>query len=112
MQIQVNTDHNVDGSEALSAHVVNVVEDALRQVSSDITRVEIHLGDESSHNKQGVAAHMRCTMEARLEGHQPLAVTHHAENLHQVIDDTADSLSKLINSTLERLDEYRVTETK
>ena len=77
MQIQINTDHNIEGHEALTAHVSDLVESALSQFSDHITRVEVHLSDENSDKKHG-NDDMRCMMEARLEGHQQVAVTHHA----------------------------------
>ena len=49
MQIQINTDHNIKGHEALAAQVRGVVESALSHLSDHITRVEVHLSDESSH---------------------------------------------------------------
>ena len=41
-------------------------------------------------------------LEARLDGHQPLAVKHHAANLNQAIDGAADKLLRLIENTLGR----------
>lgn len=46
---------------------------------------------------------MRCMMEARLEGRQPIAVTHQAASLDQAVDGAADKLTKMIDSTLGRL---------
>lgn len=47
-------------------------------------------------------------MEARLEGRQPIAVTHEAATGHQAIDGAADKLERFIESTLGRLrDHYR-----
>ncbi|OAI15592.1 ribosomal subunit interface protein [Methylomonas lenta] len=102
MQIQINTDHNIEGHEAMAAHVSSIVESALSQVSDHITRVEVHLSDENSDKKHG-NVDIRCMMEARLEGHQPVAVTHHAEALHPAVDGAADKLCRLIDSTLGRL---------
>ena len=45
MQIQVNTDSNIEGREKLTAHVRSVVESALNRFSDRITRVEVHLSD-------------------------------------------------------------------
>ncbi|CAN5507503.1 hypothetical protein BH09MYX1_BH09MYX1_55530 [soil metagenome] len=47
MQIQVNTDKNIVGHEALVAQVKATVADALSHVSAHITRVEVHLSDEN-----------------------------------------------------------------
>ena len=98
MQIQINTDHNIEGHEALAAQVSEVVESALSRVSDHITRVEVHLSDENS-DKHG-QNDKRCMMEARLEGRQPIAVTHQAATLDQAVDGAADKLTRLIESTL------------
>lgn len=105
MQIQINTDHNIPGREALSAHVSSVVEQALSRFQERITRVEVHLTDENG-PKAGTRD-MRCAMEARLEHHQPVAITHEAATLHQSIDGAADKLARLVEHTLGRLREER-----
>ena len=100
MQIQINTDHNIKGHEALAAQVRGVVESALCHLSDHITRVEVHLSDESSHKSS--QNDKRCMMEARLEGCQPIAITHHATTLDQAVDGAADKLTRVIESTLGR----------
>lgn len=101
MQIQVNTDANIDGREGLADHVKGVVESVLGHVGTRITRVEIHLSDENGH-KAG-AEDKRCMMEARLEGRQPTAVTHQAATLDEAVDGAANKLKRSIESTLGRL---------
>ena len=102
MQIQMNTDGNIEGHEALATQVSSVVENALKHVSDHITRVEVHLSDENS-DKKGGNDDMRCVMEARLEGRQPVAVTHHAATVDQAVDGAAGKLTRMIESTLGRL---------
>ena len=104
MQIQVNTDHSIEGHEALAAQVSGVVESALSRFSDHITRVEVHLSDESGHKSS--QNDKRCMMEARLEGHPPIAVTHDAATLDQAVDGAADKLVRLIESTLGRLRDH------
>ncbi len=101
MQVQVSTDHNIEGREALAAHVEAVVIDTLNNLSDHITRVEVHLGDEVSH-KAGLND-KRCMMEARLEGRQPIAVTDHADTIDQAIRGAADKLHRVLESTLARV---------
>lgn len=100
MQIHVNTDHNIEGHAELAAHVSGVVESALGRLVDHITRVEVHLSDENSH-KHG-PNDKRCVMEARIERHPPIAVTHHSSTLHQAIDGAAGKLTRSIESTLGR----------
>ena len=105
MQIQINTDHNIHGYESAAASVVATVENALRRFSAHITRVEVHLGDENA-SKRG-SDDKRCMMEARLEGHPPVAVTHHAATIGQAIDGAAEKLLHRLERTLGRLHSHR-----
>jgi ribosome-associated translation inhibitor RaiA len=104
MQIQVNTDHSIEGHEALAAQVSGVVESALSRFGDHITRVEVHLSDETSH-KRG-HNDKRCMMEARFKGHQRSAVTHQAATLDQAVAGAADKLTRVIESTLGRLRDH------
>jgi ribosome-associated translation inhibitor RaiA len=110
MQIQINTDRNIEGREALAAQVSSVVESALSRIRDHITRVEVHLSDENS-DKKGGNDNMRCVMEARLEGRQPIAVTHQAATLDHAVDGAADKLSRSIESTLGRLRDQKSRRT-
>lgn len=101
MQIQVNTDANIEGGEALADRVRIVVRGALERFTHQITRVEVHLSDENA--AKGGPADKRCTMEARLEGRRPTAVTHSAATVHDAVDGAADRLARLIQSTVGRL---------
>lgn len=102
MQIQINTDRNIEGREALADRVRDAVESALSRFSDRITRVEIHLSDENS-DKKGGHDEIRCMMEARIEGRRPIAVTHQAASVDQAVDGAADKLTRLIDSTIGRL---------
>jgi ribosome-associated translation inhibitor RaiA len=101
MQIQINTDHNIAGHEALAEKVSGLVESALSRFSDRITRVEVHLSDENS-NKGG-QRDKRCMLEVRLGGLQPVAVTHDAATVDEAVDGAADKVTRLIESTLGRL---------
>lgn len=105
MQIQINTDSNIEGREKLATYVKGVVESTLSRFREQITRVEVHISDENGH-KSG-QDDKRCMMEARIEGRQPTAVTHQAANLDQAINGAADKLQRSIESTLGRLHDHR-----
>ena len=49
MQIQINTDHHIEGHEALVAWATGEVKTALSRHSDHVTRVEVHLSDENGH---------------------------------------------------------------
>ena len=100
MQIQINTDHHIEGHEALAAWATGEVKTALSHFSDRITRLEVHVSDENG-LKSG-QNDKRCVMEAHLKGHQPMAVTHHADTLYRSVTGAAEKLVRLIESTLGR----------
>ena len=101
MQIQVNTDRNIPGHELLVTQVEETVRKSLQHFESQITRVEVHLSDENG-DKAG-ANDKRCVMEARLEGHQPLAASHQAESLRQAYVGAANKLKTALGNTRGKL---------
>jgi len=102
MQIQINTDSNIEGSDRLAQQVEAVVKEALDRFSAQITRVEVHLSDENSNKKFGTDD-KRCLLEARLAGLQPISVKHHASTLEQAVDGAVERLKRSLDSTLGRL---------
>ena len=105
MQIQINSDHNLKGGEPLVTSVRANVEDALSRFSAHVTRVKVHLSSGSA-DKRG-RDDRRCMMEAALEGHASIAVTHYAATLGQAIDGAAERLVHLLEHTLGRLHRHR-----
>lgn len=103
MIIQVNTDSNIEGNEQLTEQVKAVVADSLDRFGDQITRVEVHLSDENS-DKKSSPEDMRCLVEARLAGLQPLAVSHQGATMEQAVDGAVDKLMRSIDTTLGKLD--------
>jgi hypothetical protein len=109
MQVQVNTDHNIKGHEALATSVRSTVEGALRRSSDHITRVEVHLSDENG-DKRG-QNDKRCVMEARLEGREPVAVTCEAATVDEAVNGAAGELTRLVDGILGRLHDRSIRRT-
>lgn len=105
MQIQINTDSNIEGNNALAQQVETVVRGTLDRFSEQITRVEVHLSDENSDNKFG-AKDKRCLLEVRLAGRQPIAVSEQAPTLEQAVDGAAEKMKRSLDSTLGRLGNF------
>lgn len=101
MKIQINTDDNIQGRETLAEEVSTTVESALRRYKEQITRVEVHLGDENA-GKSG-QRDKRCTVEARLEGRQPVAATALAPTLPLAVQAAADKLARLLDTQIGRV---------
>jgi ribosomal subunit interface protein len=103
MQIQTNTDNKIELHEPLTRHVESVVKEALSRFSKQISRVVVHLSDTNDY-KSSNGDH-RCLMEARIEGHPPIAASDHGASLHQAIHGAAEKLKRSIDSTLGRIND-------
>jgi hypothetical protein len=102
MQIHVNTDRNIQGSAERTEYVRGEVEGALRRFGDWITRVEVHLSDENSSSKNA-ADDIRCVLEARPAGQQPVSVSHQAATVDQAVKGSARKLVRLLNEAKDRL---------
>lgn len=105
MQVQINTDHNIQHDEALEAWIIEILESALAHSSDHITRIEVHVSDENG-RKSG-QHDKRCMMEARLEGRNPIAVTDHAATLDKAVNEAAGKLGRMIESAVGRAGEFK-----
>ena len=107
IDVQVNTDSSIDGTESLAANVESSINSGLARFAGRITRVEVHLSDQNA--GKGGTDDKRCMMEARLEGLQPIAVTDTAATIMQAVDGAVGKLKRSIQSTLGKLRDSRPT---
>jgi len=101
MKIQINSVHALENHEAIAREVEDEVQKKLGQLATHITRVEVHLSDENG--EKGGEHDKRCVMEARLEGHSPLAVTHEAQTIGQAVEGAAGKLKSSLCHVLGRV---------
>jgi ribosome-associated translation inhibitor RaiA len=106
MKIQINTDHNINGREGMIQYAESVVENTLGHLADHITRIEVHLSDQNG--KKGGDQDDRCLMEARLKGHQPIAVSSEAATVDKAIIAAADKLKSSLDHTLGKLSGHEV----
>ena len=103
MAVFLRTDNHLNGGERLSRFVEAVAEGAVDHVKNQVTRVDVYLGDENSAAKKTGDHQFRCSMEARVGGLRPLAVTHHASNIDDAVRGAADKLQSVIDSTMDKV---------
>ena len=109
MQVQINTDNNVDGSDRLTQWVEGELGAALTRFSDRITRLEVHLSDDTA--GRSTEADKRCVIEARSAGQQPVAVTHHAASVDEACSGAARKLAHLLDSKYARSDHHKGGQT-
>jgi len=101
MQIQVNSDNHIEISIRLEEWVRTTVESTLERYEEDLTRIEVHIRDENG-DKPG-PHDIRCQMEARPKGHQPISVTHKAATLDLAVDGAAVKLDHALEHLFGKL---------
>ena len=104
MQIQINGDNHLEGSAARDDWARGVVEAAMGHFADHVTRVEVHLSDENA--GKGGAALMRCTMEARVNGRPPVAVSNDAAGLDAAVNGAAQKLVRATEHAVGRADKH------
>jgi ribosome-associated translation inhibitor RaiA len=104
MQIQFNTDNNVEGHEDLTESLTQIINDQLDRFSNQITRLEVHLSDVDG-SKNGVND-KRCLLEARLQGLQPIAVSNVANSKVLAVRGAVDKMKTSLSTTIGKLRKY------
>jgi ribosome-associated translation inhibitor RaiA len=106
MHVQVSTDNHISNDERLLEYAQTLIGDTLARFQDRVTRVDVHLGDEIGTNKRA-DDDKRCSLEARIAGHQPLAVTHHAPSVRESITGAVHRLEKVLTGLVEKEQDKR-----
>jgi hypothetical protein len=99
MHVQVNTDDNIEGRDALTEKVETEIRNGLSRFASQITRVEVHLSDQNA--AKGGVDH-RCLLEVRPTGQQPLAVAHQGDTLLAASAGAVQKMQRKLQSSFGR----------
>jgi ribosome-associated translation inhibitor RaiA len=98
MQIQFNTDKNVHGEASLAAWAEHELRERLHRFGEQITRIEVHLSDNNAARLS--EQDMRCKLEARLAGRDPMVVSHDAAKVADALHGAAEKLARALDTTL------------
>jgi hypothetical protein len=100
MQVQVNTDNHVHGHARFAEYVEGELRQSLERFSAIVTRVEVHLHDANA-DKSG-PTDKRCTLEARIAGRDPIAVSHAADRVEVAFAGARDKLVRLLSRQVDK----------
>ena len=100
MQIQINTDQHIDADLELRSSVEATVSETLDRFGERLTRVEVHLTDVNA-NKGG--RDIRCVMEARAAGFNPVMVDDLARDVDAAVRNAARKLERALETRFERM---------
>lgn len=101
MLVQINTDKNIHGHQRMNAFLDEEIKKELARFDDKITRVEVHLIDENS-DKAG-KNDKKCTIEARIEKRQPIAVISHGDTPEKAFYDALHKIKRTLSTTFEKM---------
>ncbi|MDP2357949.1 MAG: HPF/RaiA family ribosome-associated protein [Beijerinckiaceae bacterium] len=88
MQIQFNSDNNVDGDSGMADRVQELVRTRLSRVEERLTRVEVHVGDIDG--PRSGANDKRALVELRPAGLQPVSGSAQAASIEAAVSSAID----------------------
>jgi len=104
MTIQINSDKTLTWEKRSSDFFTDQIAEALERYESHITRIEVHLKDENG-KKEGIKD-ITCSLEARLQGKKPIAVTSQGDTVDLAIAGAISKIKKAIKTTIERTQKH------
>ncbi len=104
MKIQFNTDKTINGDERQQHYFTSLIDEELQKYQSHITRIEVHLSDENG-KKEGISD-IQCLLEARLEGRQPMAVSHQDDTVELAVSGALEKLKNALETILGRIQNH------
>ncbi len=97
MEIQINTSNNLEGRQATAERLEALVTERLSRFGDRLTRVELHVGDENGERNNG--ADIRCQIEARPAGHDPVSVSELSDSIDQAASGALGKLTTALERT-------------
>ncbi len=104
MFIQINTDNQVASDAERDSRLEDQVRQRLARFEDRITDVEIHVADVDGSQGNG---DLRCTLEARMNGVQPVAVAEEGPSVDRAVIGAAKKVVRALDHQLGKLDERR-----
>ena len=100
MIVQIRTDNQINSDAEANARLEARVRGKLKRFERRLTRIEVHVADVNGPKGGG---DKRVTLEARVNGHEPVAVHAEAERVDIAVALAADKAARALAHTLGRL---------
>ena len=104
MFVQVSTDNQVVSDAGANARLEERVRAKLKRFESRLTHVEVHVSDANGH--KGGDGDKKVTLEARANGHAPIAVHAEAARVDVAITAAADKAVRALDHALGKLQNH------
>ena len=101
MFIQIHTDNQIPSDNDRDSRLEEQIRQRLARFEERITDLEVHVSDVNG--PRGGASDLRCTMEARVNGVQPVAVSDEGSTVDRAILGAAKKAARALDHQLGKL---------
>lgn len=101
MFIQINTDNQIESDSERDSRLEEQIRHRLSRFEERITDVQVHVSDVNG--PRSGAADLKCTLEARVNGRQPLAVSEQGTTVEGAVMAAAKTAVKALDNQFGRL---------
>lgn len=105
MFVQINTDNQIESSAEANERLSERVRDKLSRFDQRLTHVEVHISDTTG--PKGGANDKRASLEARPNGHQPVAVHHDANRIEDAVTGAADKAARALDRVFGKISDRK-----
>jgi hypothetical protein len=103
--IQIHTDNQIESDSERDSRIEEQIRQRLARFEGRITDIEVHVSD--INGPRGGAADLRCTMEARVNGVPPVAVTDNGATVDRAILGAAKKAARALDHQLGKLSDRK-----
>ena len=100
MFVQIRTDNQIKSDAKANARLEEKVRGKLKRFEGRLTGVEVHVADVNGPKGGG---DKRVSLEARINGHEPIAVHAQAARVDNAVSQAADKAARALDHTLGKL---------
>ena len=100
MDIKINTDNHIKGSESFSQEYRDLLEKSLKRFDEYITSFDVYFSDENKAKK--AIDDKRCVIEARIKGRKPESVSHNADTIKHSFDGACEKMKAVLSKVVDQ----------
>lgn len=101
MEIKINTDNHIQGSEAFKEEYKELLSKALGRFEQYVTRFEVFFSDENKAKK--ATDDKKCVIEARVKGRNPESASHNAGTIKHAFDGALDKIKSVLTRVVDQM---------
>ena len=100
MFVQISTDNQIKSDAGANARLEDKVRRKLKRFGPRLTHVEVHVADVNG--QKGGEGDKRVSLEARVNGHDPVAVHAEAHRIDNAVGQAADKAARALAHALDK----------